>query len=134
MTDSVEGKKEATGEVHWEDISVTVRWEAHSHSLEFKAREGTKQRDGSIFYFADDTEHTFETMPRFIDGFVKWDGCSHFYVGEELNEQSTGYLHLCGGHGILALTETAHRVFRLAAEHIPHFDADTADLEIVAPS
>jgi len=32
----------------------------------------------------------------YLTGFIKWDGCSHIWFGEEEDGKQDGYLHLCG--------------------------------------
>lgn len=43
-----------------------------------------------VISYDGETEEVRETS-HYLKGYVKWDGCSHYWFGSE-----TGYLHLCG--------------------------------------
>lgn len=119
-----------TGEQHMPEWGASIRWQAYSHHFDFKIREATAQPDGSVIYYPGDgsVAHTFDEGARFIDGAIKWDGCSHLNFGD-----GDGYLHLCGAHAFRDLTQILVATFKLAAEKIPKFDASTADLKALSP-
>ena len=52
----------------------------------------------------------FEDGDDYISGTVKWDGCSHYYFGDE------GYLHLCGKQPIKCLQETIEHIYKVCGE------------------
>jgi hypothetical protein len=64
-----------------------------------------------------------EDIELFIRGYIKWDGCSHFWFGEEEN---LGYLHLCGRSAIDGLKEVMDAVWKVAEEKIENWDAEVA--------
>jgi hypothetical protein len=105
--------------VHYDKQGVTLEYSVYSHHVAFRAREGTKAYFGGdgVQEFADN----FEKAERFIDGEIKWDGCSHIYFGDK-----TGYIHLCGGHSFLHMEFVLREMFRIAAEKMPEWDADVA--------
>lgn len=81
-----------------DDFGVTVRYEFGEYGnvcIDFFAAEvlGVGD-DGSKWYSrqgaasSDDDTDNFEEAERFVSGSVKWDGCCHFYFGDD-----TGYLH-----------------------------------------
>lgn len=119
-----------SGEQHYAAHDVTVRWEVYSHRLDFTAREGTQQDDGSCSYayfdqagvqhFTDD----FALGEQFVSGTIKWDGCSHLNFGVD-----NGYLHLCGGRHVATLAALLVHMYRLAASEVPGFDAACAELK-----
>src|SRR5690242_15475325 len=84
---------------------VTVRYEVYEGYVEFFAAEvtgvGVHPDPGVKYYWrkgatsSEDNTTDFNNAERYIDGTVKWDGCSHFNFGD-----NTGYLHLCGGSEI----------------------------------
>lgn len=51
-----------------------------------------------------------EDAQPYLTGFIKWDGCSHFYFGDE------GYLHLCGFIRIQKLIVILQHLIKLAKE------------------
>jgi len=59
------------------------------------------------------TEHAtdWREAARYVDGSVKWDGCSHLYFGDE-----EAYLHLCGRKQFDNLTATLIAVYERCGE------------------
>lgn len=103
-----------------DDYGVTVRYTLHENglSVNFFAAEITgrsvpggvpsykpKNNDGSHY-----TE-SFTEAERYVDGCVKWDGCAHYYFGDE-----QGYLHLCGPKSVAKLGETIRVIFQRCGE------------------
>lgn len=52
-----------------------------------------------------------------LSGFIKWDGCSHFYFND-------GLLHLDDMAGIEEHCRLIKRIYVLAAETIPNWQGD----------
>lgn len=57
------------------------------------------------------TEWEDDRVEKLLSGMVKWDGCSHFYYGDE-----DGYVHLCGLYEVESLQLLSSFVFRQAFE------------------
>lgn len=100
---------------------VTVRYDVHSHHVDFFAAEVTgvmvDPNPGQLRYWRkgadssmDDTDN-FDDAERYIEGTVKWDGCSHFNFGD-----GTGYLHLCGGAHIEQLGQVCNVIYERCGE------------------
>lgn len=49
----------------------------------------------------------------YIKGYVKWDGCSHFWFGDK-----DGYLHLCGKSSWDMHVRVIQTIWRFCGEHI----------------
>ena len=106
------------------DAGVEVRYEVTSHRLDFTAHQGIEQEDGSMWYSTDIEDGTaeFEKATRFIEGFIKWDGCSHCWFGDD-----EGYLHLCGAKDLASVGWVLHEMFRIASAEMPYFDSSIAE-------
>ena len=84
-----------------EDFGTTIVYHQHPNgaSVQFFAAVIEAHNDDGPLYSAvgADTSKDHTSDPylaeRFVEGFVKWDGCSHVQLGEINND---GYLHLCG--------------------------------------
>jgi hypothetical protein len=57
---------------------------------------------------------------KYINGTVKWDGCSHVYFGDE------GYIHLCGSREFVKVGAILKKVYTRCYE-IGGFDYDQLD-------
>jgi len=53
----------------------------------------------------------------YINGFIKWDGCSHFWFGDE-----DGYIHICGADEFEKHNKLMTYVYNEANEMIQTFD------------
>lgn len=121
-----------SGEQHFEEHDVTVRWSAFSHHLDFEAKEDTLQPDGSHLYSWFDKDgcqefgSEFERGERFVEGTVKWDGCSHLNFGDK-----NGYLHLCGARCFNRLTFVLTEMFKMASREVPAFYPECAELTLL---
>lgn len=62
----------------------------------------------------------FDEAERYVEGFVKWDGCAHYYFGDE-----TGYLHLCGPESVTKLSSTLSAIFQRCGEIMHEAGTDT---------
>lgn len=95
-----------SGEVGDTERGVTIQYDVFEYYMNFRV-----------------TEHEYppdeEVAPNVMNGFVKWDGCSHFYFGDPEND---GYLHLCGSWHLRKFTWAVEEVFRIAEREVPQFD------------
>lgn len=133
--------------VVWDDIDFVARWWGWPWAMNFEvfqinARECTKLVDGVMV--SDGTKglpdegkgmcvlkknasngcdfaETLEDAAVFVEGFVKWDGCSHV----QYPETEHCMIHLCGEHSWAAWAELHKRIIKLA-EAIPHWDGESA--------
>lgn len=85
-------------------FGITVRYEVDGPSVKFFAAEVTGVEENGVQYYwrkgaksSEDDTTDFNDAERYIDGSVKWDGCTHINFGDE-----NGYLHLCGDVDTLA--------------------------------
>lgn len=81
------------------------------------------RKDGS----AGDTSN-FDEAERYVDGFVKWDGCAHYYFGDE-----SGYLHLCGPESVTKLSDTLRVIFERCGEIMQEAGTETLPGEFAIP-
>ena len=110
-------------EDHSDQFHLTLRWAVEDYHLDFKVRCGCRQPDGSILYLNDGCQLAsgFDDAERFVDGCIKWDGCSHLYFGDD-----DGYLHLCGGLAFRGLEWALRKVWAEAETRMPKFDRSCA--------
>lgn len=80
----------------YRDLGATVKYEVTEYFVNFWAKEHCSfNSDGSVDTFGsgvEDMTEDFDSAPRYLDGYVKWDNCCHYWFGEK-----DGYLHLCSG-------------------------------------
>jgi hypothetical protein len=102
------------------DKNFTIRYsfEAEPYSVDFEVFEITGHVEGSSGEFdvpiyerkgatsSNDDTDTIDEAQTLIHGKVKWDGCSHYYFGDE-----EGYIHLCGKLNIQQIAEVLQRVY-----------------------
>lgn len=88
-------------------FGYTIVWGATEYHADFKAFEIVAEGEaGETYYFeAGSSEHVrgIETAEVFLEGHIKWDGCSHLTLDNQ---------HLCGAasfKGLMALLEYAYR-------------------------
>lgn len=95
------------------NITVSYKHEAGRAHVDFIAHEIVYFRNNEPFYEgiggcgADDksTNDITKANP-YINGSVKWDGCSHVYFGEE------GYIHLCGSSDFIRIGEILKSIYQ----------------------
>ena len=58
----------------------------------------------------------------YLSGYIKWDGCSHIWFGEEEDGKHDGYLHLCGKHRWDKHIQLMQELFDFASKKIDGFD------------
>lgn len=68
-----------------------------------------------------DEESTPLDIEPYIRGVIKWDGCSHVWLGDE-----DGYLHLCGKGTWQLHVDVMNAVYKLAEETIIKYDREVA--------
>ncbi len=61
-----------------------------------------------------DTEH-------YLKGFIKWDGCSHIWFGDE-----NGYLHICGKSYFERHKQVMDAIWDVCSKKIVKWDNDVA--------
>ncbi len=62
----------------------------------------------------------------YLHGTIKWDGCSHVWLGED-EENPNGYLHLCGKEAWDNHVKVMNAVYSLAATSIINYDKKVAE-------
>lgn len=104
---------------HYEDIRATVVYQIDDYNVEFKAYE-IVANDGKKMYERKDSKgsgdevYELKDAQTLIRGLVKWDGCSHFFFGDE-----EGYIHLCGRYCIVNVSELIKKIFYRSGELMP---------------
>lgn len=109
----------------WKDLDITARfedtvWDNEPHGYDFELYEmigwdGVKfdeplyERKGAT-ESGDFSKKELEDAQPYLTGMIKWDGCSHFYFGNE------GYLHLCGLNEIEKLQKVLQKLIKRAEE------------------
>ena len=105
---------------HWDDISITVTFDVKEYSVDFRAVEITATDIGKGDFKAErgwpkdggdgplDLVYDPAQAERFIEGFVKWDGCSEISFD--------GSMHLCGKEAIDQLADGLKRIHARCGE------------------
>lgn len=109
----------------WEDIEYTIRIKAEDYSAHWELFSMVCLPPGEIKYAKkgwrslpmDVTANLDEAQPC-AKGWIKWDGCHEFTVGDGENSY-----HVCGKRNMSELTTALLRVYDVAAEAIPHWKA-----------
>ena len=82
-----------------------------------------------------DTDQPYE-VEGYLKAYIKWDGCSHVWFGEEEGDAEPhtdgsrprdGYLHLCGKRYWQKHSEIMLKLYELAENTITRFDPEVAD-------
>jgi hypothetical protein len=93
------------------DDNFTVVYDIENVSVDFKVYEIIANDDKPYYEGiggcgADDKmTQDIEKANIYLTGKVKWDGCSHYYFGDE------GYMHLCGDNSIIELSKIIKKVY-----------------------
>ncbi len=107
----------------WEDIGFMAVAEPKESSCDFKAYRvwvhgdkllPSKKKADSLPDFAE----SLEDAHVYLDGFVKWDGCSNWTFAGELCPP----LHFCDKQEAVNIGELLARLYDWAAELIPNWD------------
>lgn len=87
-------------------------------------------REGELSFPNENVCYEIDCAETYLHGSVKWDGCSHYYFG---NNDIKGYLHLCGGGDAAVLANavtTIHkRCGQIMAESGQYILEDQFDLK-----
>lgn len=104
----------------YKDIRFTVVYKFEPASVDFKVYEiigeQGKKFDIPIYEgiggcgFDDKSTPDIKKANTYMTGRVKWDGCSHYYFGDE------GYIHLCGKGYIKSHAEIVEKVYKRCGE------------------
>jgi len=113
---------------------VTARYRIYDHYVEFFVAEiiGWEAGDESrVLYpvknaqsLPMDSTTNFDEAERYVEGSVKWDGCAHYYFGDEY-----AYLHLCGVGPAQQLATVITTVHRRCGELLREQGSETLDGE-----
>ncbi len=105
---------------HWDNLSITVTFDVQEYHVEFRAVEITATNITESNFKADrgwpkkgghgplDIVYDPAQAERFIEGFVKWDGCSEVSFD--------GSMHLCGKEDINQLADGLKRIHARCGE------------------
>lgn len=91
-----------------------IAWENGDRNLPYYEGKGGCGMD-------DKSTKNIDGANRYIQGFVKWDGCSHINFGEE-----DGYIHLCGSRSFKDMIFILERIYKDCCE-IGGFNHDKWD-------
>jgi hypothetical protein len=101
-----------------EDFGVTVRYRVFGHYVDFKASPVLYLTEDQPHYeikgaqsLPDDSTPDFDQSERWLEGSVKWDGCAHYWFGDD-----EAYIHLCGANDAQQLAEIITIVHRRCGE------------------
>jgi hypothetical protein len=122
MTDPLPSARKTL--VLWPELGYAARWwlpdQNPEHAVEFEVLALTCRTIGP----PEDNEPpefatgSHESEPLLITGFIKWDGCSHWWFEEK-------YHHLCGRADLAAFTAMLERCWTFT-DHIKAFDKEIA--------
>ena len=110
---------------HWDDIGVTIDCIVYSHYMKFEVFEHDGRAvDGQRTYHTkygcnDYTENTAKAAI-FLEGSIKWDGCSDMYFAE----QEGVSMHFCGKRDLENVGKLLMNIWNLGGELIPSADED----------
>lgn len=114
--------------VTYDDISWVVEYEYEENSVNFNAYEivGFPLNKGGKPDFekkgtttGDVTTEDIEEAQTIIRGYIKWDGCSHYYFGDD-----DGYIHLCGGRLIDKISKGIKKIHKEAGQLMSRADEE----------
>jgi hypothetical protein len=103
---------------HWSDIEYTCALEIYEHRAEFRLYKiETHKKDTPGWAIAGrggnhPTTSKLEDAAVCVDGYVKWDGCSNFRIGDPV------YMHACSREELVNIGEVLSRVWDLAQSKI----------------
>lgn len=105
----------------YEDIDLTVKYSYEEHWVDFEAYEivARGQNENKSFDVLqyekkngnNEWVENIEEAQTLIHGAVKWDGCSHFYFGDE-----NGYIHICGKRPMKNLIKAMEEIYNRSGE------------------
>ena len=111
---------------HYPDLfaSVAYSFEEEDMKVDFEAVKIALEHPGDRpIYQSEGGENVTspEEAEQVAFGFVKWDGCAHYYIGdrEEGRPGTDGYWHFDGRAGLTSRTTLLHRIYRRCGELMP---------------
>ena len=115
--------------VHFDDIGYTVKHRLHENkcSMNFEVfktymDEGKRYLcGGPLIEEYEAAEQNLEAKHMFLEGFVRWDGCTNYIASEHRTNMMS---HACTREELVNVGTLLGRVWDLAAEEIPSFDKD----------
>lgn len=114
------GRMEAFYEDILGELGFRVVWLIeHEYSVSVDVYEITGLDEQNSPMFGD--IGTGETPETYVNGFLKWDACCHFYLGEADN---AGYIHMCGPESFKKHVGLFDYLLRRGPELIQASDAD----------
>lgn len=69
------------------------------------------------------TDNIPSDYEKYLNGTIKWDGCSHIWFG---GEDRDGYLHLCGKHYFDKHCKLLQAMWDICSKRIEDFDSEIA--------
>lgn len=106
----------------YEELQATVIYDFNDGDahVDFKAfeivgYESDNGKDYNIPIYSVDNDNTRDTdkTENYLNGMVKWDGCSHVYYGEKDNG---GYIHMCGAQSFKNLSALLLKIYQRCYE------------------
>lgn len=106
-----------------EDPRFEITLEIGKYHVDFRVEEIVYipefLEDGTVSWGRDRENNplprTEDATELYVRGFIKWDGCAHFYFGEE---NTPGYLHLCSPLDIKAHADLMLHLHATALERM----------------
>lgn len=98
-------------------IKVITKGDDLQYRMEFEVYE--------VCSWALDGKNTPSETGLYLEGAIKWDGCSHVWFGEkDESEVHEGYLHLCGKTYWQRHADVMMKIYELAENTILGYDAE----------
>lgn len=98
-------------------IKIITKGEDLQYRMEFEVYEVNS-------WECDDSNTPAETE-LYLEGTIKWDGCSHVWFGEkDENDDRDGYLHLCGKTCWQLHADVMMKIYELAENTILGYDVE----------
>lgn len=103
-------------------MEVLVKYEDNSGFLIEYKEENKDSCPMFTVYESADVEQEAIPTDKYLEGMIKWDGCSHILVGPD-----EGYLHLCGYKKWKEFSDVMEAVWKKSVALIDNFDYECAD-------
>lgn len=114
-------------------FGVTVAYTVGNSHVDFFAAEvtGTDVDETNPIYWRigatssmDDPATELKDAERYVEGSVKWDGCSHLWFGDE-----NAYIHVCGKSDFVKLATTLAAIYERCGQLMKENGSNTLDGE-----
>jgi len=109
---------------HFDEMCYTIVGEVREYEVEFCVYEiqGEYPKSGAYQYEKEGGGDTADVREAkvYMHGFVKWDGCSDWYI----NEQDRGMLHGCFKSDLLDIGKVMGECWEIASKFLEGFDGD----------